>query len=127
MRKYWDDVNAGKVEHNGRGPDKKPRANTGTMKSFEKRYYESTGRRIQDDMREQQEEIQLMKQIAMAMGNDPAEQFKLLKEVNSLRDKYNRQWAPYLQGKKGMIENTAKEDEYESLDDILSGDLDETY
>lgn len=108
--------------HGKRGPDKKPRKGPG-MKSFEKRYYDRTGRTIFQDMNEQMEEIQEMKELAK-MCNDPEEKFKMLKEVNSLRQKYNAQWAPYLQAKKGVIQTDVKEEELESLDDILGDDDD---
>ena len=128
VKKYWADVKAGKIElsegHGKRGADKKPRKGT-NMKSFEKRYYEKTGRTIFMDMKEQQEEIQLMKELAMTC-NDPSEKFQMLATVNNMREKYNRQWAPYLQAKQGVIHTDTKSEDQESLDDIL-GDSNEAY
>lgn len=128
VKQYWEDVKSGKIEmspnQGKRGPDKKPRKGTG-MKSFEKRYYDRTGRTIFQDMKVQIEEIEMMKDMAMAC-NDPSERFAMMKEVANLREKYNRQWAPYLQAKQGVIHTDTKAEDQESLDDILDGS-DETY
>ena len=123
ISQYWDDVKSGKREmspnQGKRGPDKKPRKGT-AMKSFEKKYYERTGRTVFQDMKEQQDEIQMMKELAMA-ANDPDKKFDMLATVNSMREKYNRQWAPYLQAKQGVIQTDVRAEEQESLEDILDG------
>lgn len=128
ISQYWDDVKSGKREmspnQGKRGPDKKPRKGT-AMKSFEKKYYERTGRTVFQDMKEQQDEIQMMKELAMA-ANDPDKKFDMLATVNSMREKYNRQWAPYLQAKQGVIQTDVRAEEQESLEDILDGS-NETY
>ena len=129
IEKYWADVRAGKVEHNPRGPDKKPRAPGSGRKSFEKRYYQKTGRTVLGDMKDQIEEIEMMKELALGM-NDPQEKFSALKEVNTMRDKYNRQWAPYMASKLSNINTNELAEDQESLDDVLSGGTggpDETY
>ena len=121
IKQYWDDVKAGKREmspnQGKRGPDKKPRKGT-AMKSFEKRYYEKTGRTIHMDMKEQQEEIQEMKELAQSI-NDPKEKFAALEKVNKLRAQYNAQWSQYLVAKQGTVQTEAKAEDFESLDDIL--------
>ena len=118
-RSYWEKVRAGEIEVVPRGPDKKPRSRR-DKKSFEKRYYDKTGRSITQDMQEQIEEIQMMKEIAMSM-NDPEAKFAALKEVSVLRDKYNKQWAPYLVSKMGTTRVDTSAEEEVSLDDVLSG------
>ena len=128
VAQYWEDVKAGKREmspnQGKRGADKKPRKGT-SMKSFEKRYYEKTGRTIFQDMGEQQDEIQMMKELAMSC-NDPEKKFDMLATVNSMREKYNRQWAPYLQAKQGTLQTDVRAEEQESLEDLLDGS-NETY
>ena len=129
MQEYHRKRMAGEIEqspnHGKRGPDKKPRKGT-SMKSFEKRYYERTGRTIFQDMQQQMEEIDMMREMAMAC-NDPDERFQMLKTVNEMRNKYNNLWAPYLQSKQGVVQTDVKAEEMETLDDILGEDDDGTY
>ena len=117
-KNYWDKVRSGEIEHKTRGPDAKPR--TREKKSFEKRYYDATGRTILKDMREQSEEIEMMKEIALSI-NDPQEKFAAIKDVNTMRDRYNRQWAPFLVSKMGQTKVDTSAEEEVSLDDVLSG------
>ena len=118
-KSYWEAVKAGEIEHKGRGKDQKARAPK-DKKSFEKRYYDRTGRSILQDMQSQIEEIEMMKEIALSINN-PEDKFAALKEVNMMRDKYNRQWAPYLVSKLGHTAVQTVAEEEVSLDDVLAG------
>ena len=103
--------------HGKRGPDKNPRPPK-DKKSFAFKYYEKTGRTIQQDMKDQQSSIDEMKALAKEI-NDPEVKFQMIKDINTAQDKYNRQWAPYLQSKLGVIQTDIKDEDTESLDDIL--------
>lgn len=116
---YWEAVKAGEIEHKGRGVDSKPRSKR-DKKSFEKRYYDKTGRSILQDMQAQIEEIEMMKEIALSLNN-PEDKFAALKEVNMMRDRYNRQWSPYLVSKLGHTAVQTVAEEEVSLDDVLNG------
>lgn len=105
--------------HGKRGPDKKPRSPRG-KKTLQARYFEATGRKIEDDMKAQREKVDMLYECAK-MFNDPDERMAALEKAHNAEDKFNKTWLPYFQSKMGTIQTQVEEEDLVSLDDILSG------
>ena len=112
-------------KHGKRGPDKKPRAPRG-KKTVMARYYEATGRRIEDDMRSHREKVNLMYEVAGTI-EDPSDRLNALDKATKAEDSFNKTWLPYFQSKQGVMKVTDSEEDMISLEDVLSGDANEDH
>ena len=107
--------------HGQRGPDKHPRAPK-AKKTFEKKYYDATGRTVNADMKRMQERIAEMQKIADSLDNEPLKKFEMLEKVQVIEDKFYKTFGPYMLQKQGTIKTTIKDEDMVSLDDVLNGD-----
>ena len=122
LKQYWEDYRNGKVKlkegHGVRGKDKNPRNIPGS-KTLATRYFEQTGRRIDQEMADQQAMIQMMFDAASRMEDDQ-ERFNALSKVTAEQAKFNSQWAPFLEQKLGTLQSDMTVEQHKSLDDVLN-------
>ena len=119
---YWAKVQAGDVTHS---PAKKPRAPlpyTGS-KPVAVRYYERTGRHIDEDM---ELELTMVNQMYQAAGKLPKdERFAALKDCAAAMSRYNKNWAPYLERRLPAMQPEEIKEETMTIEQILQDDTNE--
>ena len=118
--RYWVKKKAGLVHHEPRGPDINVRKNP-AQKTVALRYRQQTGRRIEDDMEQEQLMVKMMFECATQMS-DPQERFAALRDANKAQNSFNKTWAPYLEHKLGVLNTVETVEDKISLDDVLNGD-----
>lgn len=120
IRRHWLEVAAGlkaMPENIGkRGKDKGVRAIPGS-KTLATRYYERTGRRIDQEMEAERDMVEIMFQAAAEM-EDPEARFAALDKAQKAMSAWNRNWTPYLEQKLGTLQSTDTVEGRRTLEDV---------
>ena len=123
-KEYWRKVKAGEIampEGIGKRGKDKPTTmrKIPASKTIATRYYENTGRRIDQDMADQRMMVDMMFDAASAI-HDPEDRFNALDKAQAAMTKFNQTWLPYTERKLGTLQSTTTVEEHQSLDDILN-------
>lgn len=113
---YWLKKKLGVIEHEHRGADKTPRAITAS-KTLATRYYQQTGRRIDLEMEQEQQLVQMMFETASQI-EDPEARFTALEKATAAQSRFNKTWLPFLEQKLGTLQSTQTLEEKVGLDDL---------
>ena len=130
FKRYWEAYRKGEVtlaeNHGVRGKDKPGtmRKITSTDKTMATRYYERTGRRLDMEMADERALIEIMLQGAMG-EEDPDVQFEKVDKARKALSDFNTRWAPYLEQKLDTLKSDQKLEDKISLDDALSGAIED--
>lgn len=124
VKRHWLEIAAGlkptPENHGNRGKDKGVRA-IPASKTLATRYYEKTGRRIDNEMESQRQMVEIMFQSAAEI-EDPTERFSALAKATDAMAKFNTTWAPYLEQKLGTLQSETTLEERMSLEEALEAD-----
>ena len=97
LKKFWEEYRAGNAElgpnHGKRGKDKPGTVRAiGDNRTLQKRYYERTGRRMDQEMADEKALINMMLESASAIA-DPQERLDALARVQTAQNRFNTTWA----------------------------------
>ena len=127
LKKYWEAYRRGEVElgenHGKRGPDKPETVRAiGDNRTLQQRYFERTGRRMDQEMSAEREMIDMMF-LEASECDDPERRFDLLSKCQAAQARFNTTWAKFMEHGLGTIQTEQTIEEKRSLDDALSGKL----
>ena len=123
LKRYWEAYRRGEVElgenHGKRGPDKPETVRAiGDNRTLQQRYFERTGRRMDQEMSAEREMIDMMF-LEASECDDPERRFDLLARCQQAQAKFNTTWARYTEHALGTLQTEQTIEEKLSLDDVL--------
>lgn len=124
LKEWWKKYHRGEVQlspnHGKRGKDKPEtiRKIKATDKTLANRYYERTGRRLEIEMQNQRDMIELMVREAGDI-EDQEKRFEALARAQSAMATFNQTFLPYLEQKLGELKSDIKLEDKISLEDAL--------
>lgn len=124
LKRYWEKYRNGEVQlgenHGKRGKDKPGtvRKISSNDKTLATRYYERTGRRLDVEMENQRDMIQMMFDAASEIG-DPEKRMDALYKAQQAMATFNQTFLPYMEQKLGELKSESTVEQKMSLDDVL--------